>query len=132
METKTGKNNKVILVVEDDDISFFLLQEILSSIEMKAVRAKSKDDVLKLVENEKDFDVIIMDLILNGSENGFNIAKELNILNINIPVMIVSAYANYYADADKRNLQNVREVMYKPFNIDNFKSLLLKTIQSSE
>jgi two-component system, sensor histidine kinase ChiS len=128
MEDKTNIKPKIILIVEDDEISFLLIQEIINSINLKAVRAVSRNEVMDLIDKKKDYGVIVMDVRLYDSENGYQIARELSEMQVNIPVMIVSAYANEFEQLDKRNLNNVKEVMFKPFSIAHFKELLLKTL----
>jgi two-component system, sensor histidine kinase ChiS len=132
MEDTTNNLHKMILIVEDDEISFLLLQEVLNSIDLKAARAVSRKEVMELIDKKKDYGVIVMDVRLYDSENGFQIARELSQMQVNIPVMILSAYANEYDKLDKRDLNNVREVMSKPFRIDHFKKLLLRTLNGNE
>jgi CheY-like chemotaxis protein len=128
MTADTPSNKIIILVVEDDDISYFLISEILTSIGMKAVRATSKTEVLNLVASEDDFQMIIMDVILNGSENGYAIANELASMHIDLPIMIVSAWATAVLEPDRSQIKNIKQVMDKPFNVENFKRLLLQTL----
>ncbi len=130
MNTNTEFNKAIILVVEDDDISFFLVEEILASYGMKAVRAKSKDEVMQLIQADEDFEMIIMDVMLEGSDNGYSIACELAAMQINLPIMIVSAWATAVLKPDRKKISNIKEVLDKPFNIENFKKLLLKTLKN--
>jgi CheY-like chemotaxis protein len=129
MTADTPPHKIIILVVEDDDISYFLIQEILTSIGMKAIRATSKTEVLNLVGSQEDFQMIIMDVILNGSENGYAIASELASMHVDLPIMIVSAWATAVLEPDRSQIKNIKQVMDKPFNVENFKKLLLQTIQ---
>jgi CheY-like chemotaxis protein len=129
MTVNNPSNKIIILVVEDDDISYFLIQEILSSIGMKAVRATSKTEVLNLVGSQDDFQMIIMDVILNGSENGYAIASELASMHVDLPIMIVSAWATAVLEPDRSKIKNIKQVMDKPFNVESFKRILLKTLQ---
>jgi CheY-like chemotaxis protein len=132
MKPNTEINKAIILVVEDDDISYFLVQEILASFGMKAVRAKSKDEVMQLIEAKADFQMIIMDVMLDGSDNGYSIACELAAMQINLPIMIVSAWATAVLKPDRSKIKNIKEVLDKPFNVDNFKELLIKTLKKIE
>lgn len=129
MKTETSQNKIIILVVEDDDISYMLIREILDQMGMKAIRATSKTEVLQLIEKKEDFQMIIMDVILNGSDNGYVIANELSEMQINLPIMIVSAYSTAVLKPDRNRIKNIKEVMDKPFDIDKFKNLLLKTLK---
>lgn len=130
MTTEGHLNKIIILVVEDDDITYMLIQEIISSMGMKAVRATSKPEVLELIRSEENFQMIVMDIILNGSDNGYNIAKELAAMHVDLPIMVVSAYTTAVIKPSPDNMRNIKEIMDKPFNIENFKKLLLKTLNT--
>jgi CheY-like chemotaxis protein len=130
MTQKTDQHKAIIMVVEDDDISYLLIREIVTNLGMKTVRATSKSEVLNLLDSEEDYQLIIMDIILNGSENGITIANELAEMQVELPVMIVSAYATAILKRDRTNMRNVKEIMDKPFNISAFEKLLLKTLKT--
>lgn len=129
MKPNTEINKAIILVVEDDDISYYLVKEILSSYGMKAVRAKSKEEVMKLIQADEDFGMIIMDVMLDGSDNGYSIACELAAMQIDLPIMIVSAWATAVLKPDRSKIKNIKGVLDKPFNVDNFKELLIKILK---
>jgi len=129
MVENSGHKKIIILVVEDDEVSYILIREILSSMGMTAVRATSKDEVLKLVDSKEDFRMIVMDIFLSGSENGYAIAKQLSEMKVDLPIMIVSAFTTAVFLPERKILDNIKEVMDKPFDITNFKELLLKTIK---
>jgi CheY-like chemotaxis protein len=124
-----NRNKIIILVVEDDEVSYILIREILASMGMTTVRATSKDEVFKLVNTTKDFSLIVMDVFLNGSDNGYAIANELSDRKVDLPIMIVSAFTTSVYLPERRILNNIKEVMDKPFDITNFKELLLKTLK---
>jgi len=124
-----NRNKIIILVVEDDEVSYILIREILNSMGMTTVRATSKDEVLKLVNTKNDFRLIVMDVFLNGSDNGYAIANELSDRKVDLPIMIVSAFTTSVYLPERRILNNIKEVMDKPFDISNFKELLLKTLK---
>jgi CheY-like chemotaxis protein len=129
MEENSGHKKIIILVVEDDEVSYILIREILSSMGMTAVRATSKDEVLKLVDSKEDFRMIVMDIFLSGSDNGYAIAKELSEMKVDLPIMIVSAFTTAVFLPERKILDNIKEVMDKPFDITNFKEILLKIIK---
>ncbi len=129
MTQKKDQNKAIIMVVEDDDISYLLIREIVSNLGMKTVRATSKSEVLQLLSSKEDFHLIIMDIILNGSENGIAIANELAEMKVELPVMIVSAYATAILTHDRTQMKNVKEIMDKPFDISRFEKLLFKTLK---
>jgi hypothetical protein len=50
-------------------------------------------------------------------------------LRVDLPIMIVSAWATAVLEPDRSQIKNIKQVMDKPFNVENFKRLLLQTIQ---
>jgi CheY-like chemotaxis protein len=117
-----------VLVVEDDEISFQLVRHLLEEINIVALRAKSKSDVMKLIASDADFQLIVMDVILNGSDNGYSIARDLEAMQVNLPIMIVSAYSTAVLKPDRTKISNIKEVMDKPFDTQLFKKILLQLI----
>jgi CheY-like chemotaxis protein len=122
-------NNIIILVVEDDEVNYILIKEILKGLELKPVRATTKDEVLQLMYSKQDFSLILMDVFLNGSENGYTIANELADLNIDLPIFIVTAYTSEVIKPEYKNMKNIREVIHKPIDIDKFKLSLLGILE---
>jgi CheY-like chemotaxis protein len=128
MVPENQKNKIIVLVVEDDEISFQLVKHLLEEIGIVALRAKSKTDVMNLIASDADFQLIVMDVILNGSENGYSIARELQAMQVNLPIVIVSAYSTAVLKPDRTKITNIKEVMEKPFNVDMFKKICLNLL----
>lgn len=87
---KPQKNNKKVLLVEDDSLLAKILMDSLVREEFDAVNIK---DGLQVMETVKKFqpDVILLDLILPGLD-GFEVLRELkdDTKLKNIPVFIIS------------------------------------------
>ena len=127
-----GKNQtakKVILVVEDDEVSYLLLKEIISSLNVKETRAVSKEGAMRLVKAKNKFRVIVADIMLNGDDNGMEIARELHDMKVDIPVIIISAWAGQYMQPENNNPPNIKHIMLKPFKVNEFKRVLLDLLE---
>jgi CheY-like chemotaxis protein len=79
--------NKKILVLEDDDINQFLLQNQLKCANI--ILTKSGNEALKVLEKET-FDIILMDILMPYM-NGVEFLKEFKKINKNIPIIVISA-----------------------------------------
>jgi CheY-like chemotaxis protein len=84
----TGKK---ILVVEDDEINFAFLQEILSASGMEYIRAV---DGIQAIESAIEYkpDLIIMDIRL-PLMNGLDATRKIREKGIKVPIIAQTAYA---------------------------------------
>jgi len=81
-----------ILIAEDEDSNFFLLQELLNSEKFKITRAHNGQEAVNIFKENSEFDLIFMDIkmpILNGIEATQQIRK----FNSKIPIIAQTAYA---------------------------------------
>ena len=64
-----------VLLVEDDEVSIYVMEKILSK-KFKVKVARNGVEALHMVENQ-EFDVILMDIGLRHSLDGFEVLTEL-------------------------------------------------------
>ena len=87
-------HNFKILVVEDDDVGYMLLHEILSSYPIKIVRAFNGEEAIDNFHNDKSaFDLVLMDIRL-PKINGYVATKQIKEINPSVPIVAVTAYAH--------------------------------------
>ncbi|HAF28529.1 MAG TPA: response regulator [Bacteroidales bacterium] len=87
-------HNYKVLVVEDDDIAFFLLHEILASYPIKLYRAYNGQEAIDLFKKDKSaFDLILMDIRL-PKVNGYDATQKIKEINPSIPIVAITAYAH--------------------------------------
>lgn len=84
-------NNKKILVVEDDNINFILMKEILSKTNAEIIRAVNGKNAIEISASEK-LDLILMDILLPDI-SGFDAFIEIRKTNPEIPVVAQTAQA---------------------------------------
>ena len=90
-KTNTDLPQNVILVAEDDDISFALLQVLLSN-NNKLIRAKNGEEVVKAFKANPEIDLILMDLKMPVMD-GYEATREIRKLDSDIPIIAQTAYA---------------------------------------
>ena len=88
---------KVILVVEDNAISFKLISAVLSKVNVRIVHAATGERAIELCKGEDLPDLILMDLQL-PEVNGLDATRAIKKLRPEIPV--IAATANTF-DADR-------------------------------
>ena len=129
MESSNYSDKMLILVVEDDDISYFLVREILSSLGLESIRAKTKNETLQIISEHKDLRLMILDIMLMGSENGYVIASELASKQVDLPIVVVSAWDVSVLNPKPTINKNIIAVMEKPLNIGDFKKNMIEVLE---
>ena len=85
---KDGKY--VILCIDDDDDVLLSLRMVLEKNDYIAVEARSGEEGLSVYKKEAP-DFVIVDLMMESIDAGKNFAKELKLLNNNVPVYMLSS-----------------------------------------
>ena len=83
---------KNILIAEDEESNFILIKEILKKTGIKIIRARDGIEAVKMANQNKALDLILMDVQMPGI-NGYEATRKIRQLNINIPVIAQTAYA---------------------------------------
>lgn len=94
VKEKTLKNwsGKKVLVVEDEDMNYKYIYEILKPTGVNIIRASNGNEAIDLVTEYKHFDLILMDIQLPGL-SGFEITKRIKYFYPDIPVIAQTAFA---------------------------------------
>jgi PAS domain S-box-containing protein len=117
-------SQKTILVAEDDDYNFDLVDEILSVTYVQLIRASNGADAIELCNLHPEINLVLMDLKL-PLVDGFVATRMIKHNHPNIPVL---AQTSYTFDEDKTKAMNAGcdEYISKPLN----KKELLKKIEA--
>ncbi|TRZ75926.1 MAG: PAS domain S-box protein [Bacteroidetes bacterium] len=83
--------NKTILVVEDEDSNYFLLERILKRTDAKIVWARNGLDAINIT-SKGNIDLILMDIRMPVMD-GYEATAEIRIFNKTIPIIAQTAYA---------------------------------------
>ena len=112
---------KSILVVEDDDISFFFVKELLEETKAKIQHVKTGIDAIESVKKE-NFNIVLMDVQLPGMD-GNTATKEIRKFNNNIP--IIAQTANAMADDREKSIAaGCNDYIAKPIDGPELLSLI--------
>jgi len=112
---------KRILVIDDEELIIRSLAKLLEKDGYEVFVAKSGQDALVMVEEEK-FDLIISDIRMPGM-NGveaikgiYDVLQEQGVKNP--PVIFITGYADKECE-EAANALNPIDYIYKPFDISN-------------
>ena len=113
-----------ILVAEDDDDNFFLIETIFDKHNLQFIRASNGEEAIEIVEKNNDIALVLMDLKM-PKINGFEATKKIKSINKNIPVIAVSAYT-VFEDVNFASNSGCDDYIEKPINKNIFKQKLEK------
>ena len=88
-------SDKVILVVEDNHISFKLISAVLSQVQAEVVRASNGQQAIDLCASGQHFDLILMDMQM-PEVNGLDATREIK--RMRPELVVVATTANAYAE----------------------------------
>ncbi|WP_412553957.1 transporter substrate-binding domain-containing protein [Shimia sp. MIT1388] len=83
-----------ILLVEDEDAVRDVLLTILEDAGYKVTTAENGDAALEVYKAQKNFDVLLTDIVMPGALQGTHLAKELRKITHDLPVVFMSGYPN--------------------------------------
>lgn len=84
--------NKVVLVAEDIDFNYKLIEEILSPTKAKIIWAKNGKEAVDLCLNNENIDLILMDLRMPGMD-GFEATRKIKEAKKGVKIIGQTAYA---------------------------------------
>jgi CheY-like chemotaxis protein len=104
---------KRILVVEDEEVNYFLLRDILESYQAIVIWAEIGQQAVDLIHNGENFDLILMDIHLPAMD-GLDTTRKIKELHPDIPVIAQTAFA---LDSEVENCYKAGcdGVVLKPF-----------------
>jgi len=113
---------KTILVAEDEINNFLLINEILTDLQLKVIRAGNGLEAVNFCSSGNLPDLVLMDIKMPVMD-GIEAIKKIKKLNPRLPVIALTAYA---LEADKKNilLSGCDAYILKPIN----RQLLLKNL----
>lgn len=123
MEGKNWKG-KVILVVEDDEISLEFLKELFEPFEVNLLSAYNGKDAIDICKENKDIELVLMDVqlpIMNGREAMLEIKK----FRPDLPFIAQTAFA-MSGDRERYLDDGFDNYISKPINVQELLTLVEK------
>ncbi|MCG8699250.1 MAG: response regulator [Bacteroidales bacterium] len=118
-------NNKTILLVEDDQTSALLVEELLLTTGIQIVHVVTGKECLEILDSkEYVFDLILMDIRLPDID-GIETTRRIRLTNEKVPIIYMTAAVS---ETNKSECFNAggNEFISKPFAVGNFFVLLTK------
>jgi CheY-like chemotaxis protein len=108
--------DKKLLVVEDDDMSFLYLNQLLSLTGALLTREKTGCKALERFRNHPGFDLVLMDIQLPDM-NGNQVTREIRAMDATIPIIAQTA-AKSPAEKETALSAGCMDILTKPFSME--------------
>jgi PAS domain S-box-containing protein len=108
---------KTILIAEDEDVNYNLLETILSPTKAVILRAKTGGEAVEFCSNRNDIDIVLMDMKMPDM-NGFEATKKIKDTRNDLPIVAQTAYA-MSTDEDNCLKVGCDDYISKPIRIDD-------------
>jgi CheY-like chemotaxis protein len=116
-----------ILVVEDDRRGRYLVCEVLRREGYQVEEARDGAEALEVIRTKR-IDLVITDLVM-PKLNGFKFVEQLRLINPRMPIIFTTGYLSVITG--KTLLQDIAEVLPKPFEFDALRSTVKRLLASS-
>ena len=108
------KDNKyVVLYVDDDQDLLETTKIVLEANDFVVVEATSAEAGLKKYKSAKP-DIVIVDLMMEEVDSGLNLAKELRLLDNQVPVYLLSSLGDSLHNEISHSSVGITGILQKP------------------
>jgi PAS domain S-box-containing protein len=121
IDTELNWADKQVLIVEDNNSSFLLLNSYLSQTKIKVLHTVNGTEAVSICKSNRDINLVLMDIQLPGI-NGYEATKQIKSFNNEMVIIAQTAYA-MAGDEKKARDAGCDDYISKP--IDKEKLLLL-------
>ncbi len=118
----TLEETKTLLVAEDEDLNFMLIEEFLSDLNINILRAKTGVEAIDLFKSNPQIDLVLMDIKMPVM-NGYEATKEIRKFAANLPIIAQTAYSTIN-DREKAINSGCDDILVKPFNRENLLGII--------
>jgi two-component system, cell cycle response regulator DivK len=115
--------NKTVLVVEDDDMSFLYLNQLFMLTKCNLVHARNGSEALERFGSRQP-DLILMDILLPDMD-GTEVTRKIRQSNRDIPIIAQTA-GKSSEEHDKAIKAGCSAVLIKPFTMEKLFEVILR------
>lgn len=105
---------KTVLIAEDEDSNFFLIQELLSGLNIRIIRALNGAEAVDICRLTHNVDLVLMDIKMPVMD-GFTATKLIREFKSDLPIIAQTAYSDE-SDRQKALDSGCSDYISKPFN----------------
>ncbi len=121
--TKQNENFKTIIVAEDDEFNFLLIEQMLINYDLKLIHTKDGEETVGSFKANPNTDMILMDIRM-PIMTGYEAAKIIKSIKPDLPIIAQSAYA---LNRERVKYQEIfDDYLTKPLNEDALMEVISK------
>ncbi len=117
-------SSKTILIVDDVEVNYYLVTEILEDIEIELIYAASGNEAINKVLTNEKIDLVLMDIKMPGMD-GYTATREIKKIRPELPIIAQTAYA-LAGDRQKSIDRGCNDYIAKPITRASLIGLLKK------
>ncbi len=122
-------NSLVVAIVDDDDETLDLIEQILKEEGFKAQRFHSVEELLPRLP-QRSFDLIFSDLMLPGA-SGLDLLRTLREMGLDTPFVLITGYASLDSAIEAVN-KGASYYIKKPFTIEEIRFAISRVRQRQD
>lgn len=126
MQNKITFPGKTVLVAEDYESNYYLLETILKTMDIKVLWVKDGTDAIESCLSNPDIDLVLMDIKMPNL-NGYKATKQIKEKRPGLPIIAQTAYA-LYGDDLKAEKAGCDAYISKPIRRKKLIELLTKLL----
>jgi signal transduction histidine kinase len=123
---KVSKEEKIILLAEDEVMLSDLLGELLESAGYNVIKVYNGNEVIKVLTEELRADMVILDYNMPGL-NGLECSEKIRSLNLTMPIIISTGSASLNDEAELKK-KGVTGIVTKPYEFDTLLATIKKLL----
>ncbi len=125
-EILNTKKQYTILITEDEEINTLYLETALNELDfnIKTIHAKNGKEAIEICEQNKDIDLVFMDLKM-PILNGYDATTKIKQKNTNLPIIAQTAYTTE-EDKQKAIKAGCSDFISKPINEETLNDIIKK------
>jgi hypothetical protein len=115
-EIPSSNREKTVLVAEDDESNFYLIQTYLSTLHLNVIHADNGVKAVELCRSHKDIDLILMDINMPEMD-GFTAARLIREFRPDLKIIAQTAFSD---DREAALKNGCTDFITKPFSLELF------------
>ncbi|MCP4126322.1 MAG: ABC transporter substrate-binding protein [Gammaproteobacteria bacterium] len=129
-EQISSTNNETILVVDDEEELTLIAKTSLNQLGYRVFTAHSATEALKVLEQHPSIALVFIDIIMPGSMNGLNLAKEAKSRYPHLKILLTSGFTQ---DRDHELFKQYgKSMLTKPYRRDEMTSKIRELLDRTE
>jgi PAS domain S-box-containing protein len=112
-ESLISRDGQVVLLVEDDPDVRQVIRNQLLDLGHPVLEADNSKHAIELIQNIPDISIVLTDVIMPGSQNGREMAREVKMRHPNLHIIVMSGFEDLLKDNHSNDAEFAR--LNKPF-----------------